>query len=141
MNEYIEKKVDQVAINADPKPDNILDNEVGYEFAIIHGASDPKQIQGNAIRMELKKVMTMMEAFQISPAKSQAGKCKRPEDVDYNKHIVFTEGNLIRVGTPHHNELVITLRIVNQNLDKLLVDQDNHAIEESCSASEGRKYF
>jgi len=73
--------------------------------------------------MEVKKIMAVMQAFQIDPAKMQTGKRRRADDVDYSKHIVFTDEDLVGVRTPHHDALIITLRIANYDVDKLLVDQ------------------
>lgn len=123
LSDFVEKRTEKVAANREARPDNVLEDDAGHEFAVIHGASDIKQIQGNSARMEVKKLTAVMQAFQIDPAKSESGKRRRAEDVNYNKHIVFTDEDLVGVRTPHHDALVITLRIANFDIDKFLVDQ------------------
>ena len=119
----MERKAEKVAANGEARPDNVLEDDAVHEFAVIHGASDTKQIQGNSARMEVKKLTAVMQAFQIDPAKTQAGKRRRADEVDYSKHIVFTDEDLVGVRTPHHDALIITLKIANYDVDKLLVDQ------------------
>ena len=70
MNEFVEKKAEKIAANGDTRPDNVLEDDAGHEFAVIHGASNMKQIQGNSARMEVKKLIAVMQAFQIDPAKT-----------------------------------------------------------------------
>ena len=36
---------------------------------------------------------------------------------------MFTDEDLVGVRTPHHDALIITLRIANYDVDKLLIDQ------------------
>ena len=57
-----------MAANREARPDNVLEDDAGHEFAVIHGASDAQQIQGNSAQMEMKKLTAVMQAFQIDPA-------------------------------------------------------------------------
>ena len=72
LNEFVVRKAEKVVANGEARPDNVLEDDAGQEFAVIHGASDMKQIQGNSARMEVKKLTAVMQAFQINPAKIQS---------------------------------------------------------------------
>ena len=72
LNDFVEKRAEKVTANREVRPDNVLGDDAGHEFVVIHGVSDVKQIQGNSARMEMKKLTAVIQAFQIDPAKSQS---------------------------------------------------------------------
>ena len=60
LNEFMEKKAEKVTAHREERPDNVLEEDTGHEFIVIHGASDLKQIHGNIARMEVNKLTTIM---------------------------------------------------------------------------------
>ena len=74
LNKFVEKKAEKVTAHRKTRPDNVLDDDADHQFAVIHGSSDEKQIEGNSALMEVREPTVVMQAFQIDPAKTQSGK-------------------------------------------------------------------
>ena len=44
LNDFMERRAEKVASNREARPDNVLEDDAGHEFAVIHGVSDVKEI-------------------------------------------------------------------------------------------------
>jgi hypothetical protein len=79
---------------------------------------------GRDQRGEMRKAAHLRETFQIRDSAQMAPRPLRKESVE---QIVFTDQDLERVQLPHSNALVITLRIREFNIKRILIDPGSSA--------------
>uniref|UniRef100_A0A2N9FEF2 Retrotransposon gag domain-containing protein n=1 Tax=Fagus sylvatica TaxID=28930 RepID=A0A2N9FEF2_FAGSY len=79
---------------------------------------------GRDQRGEMRKVAHLRETFQIGDSAQMAPRPLRKESVE---QIVFTDQDLERVQLPHSDALVITLRIREFNIKRILIDPGSSA--------------
>lgn len=84
---------------------------------VVHGTTDPSEVAAGSVRQQRKMVAHLREVYRATtqPRMVHAGGRK-------NEKITFTDEDLLDVVHPHNDALVLTLRIQEYDVRRILID-------------------
>ncbi|XP_028077471.1 uncharacterized protein LOC114279429 [Camellia sinensis] len=92
----------------------ILDAVSQGVINVIHGIIEPTRVC--ELRGMIKKAEHMREVFSVHPA-------VKKEKTEVQNIMTFSSKDLERIQTPHNDALVVTLRVKDFDIKRILIDQ------------------
>ena len=83
---------------------------------VLHGSAGPDIVDPNRYRTEIQKAAHLREVMRVESPSKKAKIGSDPQSV------AFTDEDLQGVQLPHNDALVVTLRIAEFDVKRLLID-------------------